>query len=163
MRKKEMIQMLKSSFPKTDFSFAYGSAVFVQPKTLPYSNLAKESKPKMMDFIFSVNNPLQWHQLNFGLNPEHYRHSLRSFKCIRQWAHSFAPAIVFFPYAKITGSDMFLKYGVISTERLIDDLRTWRSLYVAGRLHKPVSMAQMHILIFCNTFIFAMLAVSFVN
>jgi len=33
-----------------------------------------------------------------------------------------------------------VKYGVISTKSVLDDLRTWRHLYVAGRLQKPVLM-----------------------
>lgn len=33
-----------------------------------------------------------------------------------------------------------IKYGVISTDSLIDDLIHWKTMYVAGRLHKPVGI-----------------------
>ncbi|XP_027743235.1 phosphatidate cytidylyltransferase, mitochondrial isoform X3 [Empidonax traillii] len=33
-----------------------------------------------------------------------------------------------------------IKYGVISTDTLIDDLFHWKTLYVAGRLQKPVKI-----------------------
>ena len=34
-----------------------------------------------------------------------------------------------------------MKYGVISVVDMADDLLNWRSLYVSGRLHKPVRAA----------------------
>lgn len=39
-----------------------------------------------------------------------------------------------------SSSSQIIKYGVISTESLIDDLMHWKTMYVAGRLHKPVSI-----------------------
>ena len=31
-----------------------------------------------------------------------------------------------------------MKYGVISVRSLLDDLLNWRTLYMSGRMHKPV-------------------------
>ena len=37
-----------------------------------------------------------------------------------------------------------IKYGVIERARLEADLRGWESLYVSGRMHKPVCILQPH-------------------
>ena len=35
-----------------------------------------------------------------------------------------------------------IKYGVIGTQLLYDDLQCWDSLYIAGRMQKPVLMLK---------------------
>jgi len=46
-------------FPKVDHAFAYGSGVFHQPGL--YSS-GKKSKQPVLDFIFTVQDPIAWHQ-----------------------------------------------------------------------------------------------------
>lgn len=39
-----------------------------------------------------------------------------------------------------------MKYGVISVHTLVDDLLHWRTMYVSGRMHKPVRKLFMRLL-----------------
>lgn len=52
-----------------------------------------------------------------------YRVSLNKYSCI-------TTLLSFF---------QIIKYGVIGTDCLTEDLMHWKTMYVAGRLHKPVS------------------------
>lgn len=38
---------------------------------------------------------------------------------------------------KLLGTRL-IKYGVVSTQTLCEDLQTWKTLYLSGRMHKPV-------------------------
>lgn len=38
---------------------------------------------------------------------------------------------------KLLGTRL-IKYGVVSTQTLCEDLTTWKTLYLSGRMHKPV-------------------------
>ena len=90
----------------------------------------------MLDLIFAVNDPTSWHQENMAQNPHHYsflRYSGPRTICKMQRY----PAGVYYN-TLVTVDSQLLKYGVIATEDLLDDLHNWKWLYVAGRLHKPV-------------------------
>ena len=120
-------------FPKIEFGFAYGSGVFRQQ-----DNEKKDST--MVDFIFSVKDSRQWHAENLILNPSHYALLPRIcgpslVKAIQDIGDA---KIYFNPYARLPGMPQPLKYGVVEHSHLLDDLQHWKSLYFAGRLHKPV-------------------------
>lgn len=120
-------------FPQ-DFSlaFAYGSAVFRQTGS-SQGHMAKN----MLDFVFAVDDPVTWHTMNLIENRKHY--SFLRFlgpKQISSIQSDYGAGVYF--NTLVPAEDRLIKYGVISTDALIDDLLHWKTLYVAGRLHKPV-------------------------
>ncbi|KAK2727855.1 phosphatidate cytidylyltransferase, mitochondrial-like isoform X1 [Artemia franciscana] len=116
------------------FTFAYGSGVFKQKG----HNSVKDN---MVDLIFVAENPLSWHTANIERNPKHY-----SF--LRYMGSKAVTAVQNFGAAKIYFNTLVpvnnavIKYGVVSRESFIEDLLDWNSLYVSGRLHKPVLVLQ---------------------
>ncbi|KAK8743778.1 hypothetical protein OTU49_001261 [Cherax quadricarinatus] len=124
---------LLQRFPKGySLAFAYGSGVFKQVGH-------KNTKDNMIDLILAVRDPVEWHKTNLALNPKHYSslrfggpHFIASVQ--ENWG-----AKIYFNTLIPTHEGM-IKYGVISHTSLITDLLDWDTLYVAGRLHKPVLM-----------------------
>ncbi|KAH3683329.1 hypothetical protein WICPIJ_005696 [Wickerhamomyces pijperi] len=113
------------------YAFAYGSGVFSQGYT---------SKDTQTDMIFAVTYPDHWHSLNMKYNKDHYS-SMRYFGCNAVAGLQEVGAGVYFnPYVEIDGQ--LVKYGVVSIQRLIDDLASWNSFYLAGRLQKPVKILR---------------------
>ncbi|XP_065893590.1 phosphatidate cytidylyltransferase, mitochondrial-like [Dysidea avara] len=122
---------IRLSFPKVAFSFAYGSAVFKQ---------LGRPLGHMLDFIFAVDDPVSWHKQNLKWNSTHYsflRHlGAGSVVTVQSWAGQ----IYYNSLVEMNGK--LIKYGVVSVHDMCHDLRHWNTLYVSGRLHKPVLMLE---------------------
>ena len=57
---------LLRSFPEVALAFGYGSGVFSQVGG------DESSSSAMVDFIFAVDDPAEWHRRNLALNRPHY-------------------------------------------------------------------------------------------
>ncbi|XP_065074823.1 phosphatidate cytidylyltransferase, mitochondrial [Ochlerotatus camptorhynchus] len=134
-----MFYRILSRFPpNVTFCFAYGSGVKQQ---LGYD--ASQKKKNMIDLIYTVDNAHRWHASNLERNPEHYsglKHLGSNF--IAKYQESFGAKVFFNTLIPIPEEDVIIKYGVVCTKDLLDDLNTWSNLYLAGRLHKPVEIIR---------------------
>ncbi|XP_076328309.1 phosphatidate cytidylyltransferase, mitochondrial isoform X3 [Tachypleus tridentatus] len=93
----------------------------------------------MIDLILAVNNPMTWHQNNLKLNRSHY--SILKYggsHLINRIQQGYGAGVYF--NTLVPFEDRLIKYGIISTSKLITDLLDWDTLYVSGRLHKPVKV-----------------------
>ncbi|XP_006872240.1 PREDICTED: mitochondrial translocator assembly and maintenance protein 41 homolog isoform X2 [Chrysochloris asiatica] len=127
-----------SHFPaELSLAFAYGSGVYRQAG--PSAN----QKNLMLDLVFTVDDPVGWHSKNLKQNWSHY--SLLKMlgpRAITTIQNNFGAGVYYNPLIKCDGR--LIKYGVISTGILIEDLLTWNNLYIAGRLQKPVKIVAMN-------------------
>jgi mitochondrial translocator assembly and maintenance protein 41 len=116
------------------YAFAYGSGVFSQ-------GTASSNYSPQVDFIFGVTHTQHWHSLNMMHNPHHYS-ALRYLGSgvISYIQDNFGAGVYFNPFVEINGIN--LKYGVVSIDTLLRDLADWDTLYLAGRLHKPVKILR---------------------
>ncbi|XP_025916958.1 phosphatidate cytidylyltransferase, mitochondrial isoform X2 [Apteryx mantelli] len=128
------LRRVLAHFPQElSLAFAYGSGVFRQAGAS-----AGHSENNMLDFVFAVDDSVTWHMMNLLKNRSHYSF-LKVFgpKQISN-IQSYGAGIYYNTLVPCNGR--MIKYGVISTDALIDDLFHWKTLYVAGRLQKPVKI-----------------------
>lgn len=136
------------------YAFAYGSGVFPQNGSAPGSEQCHPSAPaaiqnmqqgkgKMIDFIFGVSYSQHWHSLNLAQHRDHYSglRSLGSYT-VSQVQDRFGAGVYFNPYITVNGT--LIKYGVVNIDTLCQDLSQWDTLYLAGRLQKPVKILRDH-------------------
>lgn len=135
------------------YAFAYGSGVFSQSgNTSPGSGSYHPSAPqaiqavqqgrgKMIDFIFGVSYSQHWHALNLQEHRDHYSGlgSLGSYM-VSQVQDKWGAGVYFNPYVTVNGT--LIKYGVVNIDTLCRDLSEWDTLYLAGRLQKPVKILR---------------------
>uniref|UniRef100_A0AC35TTX8 Phosphatidate cytidylyltransferase, mitochondrial n=1 Tax=Rhabditophanes sp. KR3021 TaxID=114890 RepID=A0AC35TTX8_9BILA len=129
-RRSEYLELIKCvPLDTADFVFAYGSGAISQAN--------ENMKDKMVDFIIVTNDPLKFHTDNIDANPNHYS-AIRHFgpNAITKFQTRMAARV--FYNTQITSMGRTIKYGVISTDNILQDLLDWSWLYVAGRMQKPV-------------------------
>ncbi|KNC82408.1 hypothetical protein SARC_05304 [Sphaeroforma arctica JP610] len=115
------------------FAFAYGSGISPQE--------GSDIKDNMIDLVFAVEDSRRWHSENLKRNPTDY--SAMRF---------LGPAAITHLQTKVGASvyyntlvpfeDRLIKYGVIEADDLAKDLTEWNTLYLSGRLHKPITMLK---------------------
>jgi translocator assembly and maintenance protein 41 len=140
------------------YAFAYGSGVFPQSKSSgkvptdeelraihPKAPLAvqraQDGTPKMIDFIFGVSHTQHWHSLNMKQHRDHYS-ALASLGsgAVSYVQDKWGAGVYFNPYIVVNG--ILIKYGVVQLNTLEKDLAEWQTLYLAGRLQKPVKILR---------------------
>lgn len=134
-----MFYRILSRFPPNiTFCFAYGSGVKQQ-----LGQDAAQKKRNMIDLIYTVDNAHRWHASNLERNPDHYSGlKYLGSNFIAKYQESFGAKVFFNTLIPIPEEDIIIKYGVVCTKDLLDDLTTWSNLYLAGRLHKPVEIIR---------------------
>lgn len=149
---KRSLRGILRQFPPITYAFAYGSGVFPQtsatasrtthsPHPNPPEAILKWQKGggKVIDFILTPRFSQHFHSLNLREHKDHYSFlgKLGS-GVVSHVQDRYGAGVYFNPYITVNGT--MIKYGVVNFETLLRDLTEWDTLYLAGRLHKPVKI-----------------------
>lgn len=128
-----LVQRILQRFPKNlSYCFAYGSGV---KKQTGYNEKAQQNA--MIDLILCVDDAHAFHEENLARNPHDYSFMRYFGTSLISNYQNFSAGVYFNTLVPID-NNCTIKYGVIRTNALCDDLSHWTHLYVAGRLQKPV-------------------------
>ncbi|KAL6304344.1 Mmp37-domain-containing protein [Sparassis latifolia] len=121
------------------YAFAYGSGVFEQDG---YTSSAPGAQnAPMLDFMFAVTHADHWHSINMNQYPSHYPlHTRILGSSFVARVEEVAPGVWFNTYVPMKG--VTIKYGVTTVDNLCSDLLNWKTLYLAGRMHKPIRIIK---------------------
>jgi mitochondrial translocator assembly and maintenance protein 41 len=131
-------------------AFAYGSGVFEQsnnPSKLSITQPMNKSSQTMIDFVFVVDNVLNFHNENLKMNSNHYSFLKYIGPYYLSRLQNDLPAACYYNTLipiKLEGDNQtqLIKYGIIGEDALIKDLYDWDYLYMSGRLQKPVKFIK---------------------
>ncbi|BEJ12877.1 hypothetical protein CspHIS471_0300510 [Cutaneotrichosporon sp. HIS471] len=117
-----------------DMAVAYGSGVVKQAN--------KTGPPPLTDFIIATPSARAFHATNLRQHPSHYPLYARLIgpSALAWMTDKLGAGLWYVTMVKF--GDLEVKYGILSTATLTRDLEQWETLYVAGRLHKPVLALQ---------------------
>lgn len=135
---KQVLRSICQSFKAPiEYCFGYGSGVFNQ-------GVKSQTRSRQIDMVFGVQNAKEWHKTNIQQNPHHYSF-LKYFGCsfVGYIQNNFGAGLYYNPFTEIQGHTV--KYGVVELNTLNQDLSQWKTLYLAGRLHKPVVTVKTNI------------------
>ncbi|ETV76825.1 hypothetical protein H257_09272 [Aphanomyces astaci] len=120
-------------FPPVDFAMGYGSAVFQQS--------GHNDSTSMIDLVLAVEDPLAWHTEQLQRHPEHYS-GIKHLgpEAIVYVQENFGAGCYYNTLVPVPGSSQLMKYGVVKTSTLCHELTEWSTLYLSGRMHKPVNI-----------------------
>ncbi|KAF1977626.1 mitochondrial import protein-like protein mmp37 [Bimuria novae-zelandiae CBS 107.79] len=149
---KRSLRGILKEFPPITYAFAYGSGVFPQsdatasllresPHPNPPEAILKWQKGggKMIDFVLTPRFSQHFHWLNLRQHPDHYSFLGRlGSGVVSHVQDKYGAGVYFNPYITVNGT--MIKYAVVNFETLYRDLTDWDTLYLAGRLHKPVKI-----------------------
>ena len=164
-RSGELRDIVDSFQPGIVHAVGYGSGVFVQqqqPAHVPAGlglpshvdntteHISAPDELPMIDLILTVSDCNAFHEHMLARYPCHYSALARlcgpSFCATLQRSERCGAGVYFNPLVDsplIAGGEKNrckgrkIKYGVVQTEDLVDDLTNWRWLYLAGRMQKP--------------------------
>lgn len=130
----DKLRLLLWKFRAVRYAVAYGSGVFPQRRK-------EEGAVPMVDLIFGVTFTQHWHSLNLHSHADHYS-SLAQLGSgmVSRVQDGLGAGVYFNTYVEMDG--LRLKYGVVNIDTLSRDLAEWDTLYLAGRLHKPVKILR---------------------
>ena len=127
-------------FPQSDSSSTTGSAA-LHPHPSSAISTVQKIEGKMIDFIFGVSYTQHWHSLNLHQHRDHYSAAgyLRSY-LVSRIQDNWGAGVYFNPFVTVNGT--LIKYGVVNLDTLCRDLSSWDTMYLAGRLQKPVKILR---------------------